>query len=208
MLLACPHLTVDLAMDHAARESAHRAMCHGWRAVDLLDFARPRVDALTLDYLADVLGLAAQWSAAAGWLAELGGLGRRQWWTSGDAHAAQWAQRHDIGRTRQVEVGVDVLALLTYLPRTEAAQPETPAASGATAGVLILESRIAARIDALFARAAGSSFAHEAEACAVKAQDLLLRYARPIVGVVRPTSAVPAQPAVRRPRPTPLPLSA
>ena len=166
-------------MDHAAREAAHRVLSHGWRAAELLDFARPRVDTPTFDYLADVLGLAAQWSAAAGWLAELDALGRRQWWTSGDPHAAQWALRHRINRLRQLDVAVDVLALLAYVPRTEAAQPGTPAHCGAAAGVLVLESRIVSRIDALFARAAGSSFRPEADACAAKAQELLLRYARP-----------------------------
>lgn len=212
-LLACPQLTVDLAMDHALREAAHLALCHGWRAGDLLGFAQPRVDELTLDYLADVLGLAAQWSAAAGWLAELDTLGRRQWWTSGDPHAAQWSQRHGVGRRRQVDIGVDVLALLSHLPRTVAAQPETPEASGAAPGVLVRESRIAAKIDALFARAVGTPFAHEAEACAVKAQELLLRYSQPVLGPVRrvTTASLPAgpgRPATATRRPSPLSLSA
>ncbi|MBE7188975.1 DUF2786 domain-containing protein [Jatrophihabitans endophyticus] len=189
VLLRCPRLTADLALDHAAREAAHRALCHGWQVADLLAFARPRLDDLGFDYLADVLGLAAQWSAAPAWLTELDALGRRQWWTSGDPHATQWAERHGVDRAQLLEAGVDALALLTHLPHTAAALPDTPAASGAAAGVLVRESRVVARIDSLLARAVGTTFRHEAEACAAKAQELLLRYARPA------EPAAPAAPA-------------
>lgn len=214
-LAPCSSLTIDLALDHAVREAAHLALCHGWQARDLLAFADSRLDVLTRSYLADVLGLTAQWCAAAGWLTDLERLGHRAWWSAGQAHATQWARRHRLEQTQAVTIAVDVVALLTHLPRTAAAQPETPAASGASAGVLVRELRIVNKIDALFARAVATTFGDEAQACAAKGQELLLRYASPAVstlGVVR-RSTDPARPhpqhaARRRPRPDRLAIPA
>ncbi len=190
---ARPHVT-DLALDAALREAAFVPLTHGWAVDELRDFARPRLDAQALRYLVDVLGATAQWCAASEWFAELAGLGAGIWWTVGEPHSRQWAQRHAVRPARLLEIAVDVLALLVSLPCTVEARPETPAAPDLGAGQLVHDPRVVARIDALFAKAARSAFPDEADAYAAKAQDLLVRHSS---WSVRLGTA-------RRPRPGPL----
>ena len=189
---AHPHV-VDLALDAALREAAFVPLTHGWAVDELRDFARPRLDPQALRYLVDVLGATAQWCAAGEWFAELAGIGGDIWWTVGEPHARQWADRHAVRPARMLEIAVDVLALLISLPCTAEPRPETPEAPDLGAGRLVHDGRTVARIDALFAKAARSVFPDEVAAYAAKAQDLLVRYA---------SAAAPG--ATRRPRPGPL----
>jgi Protein of unknown function (DUF2786) len=168
---------VDLAVDAALREAAFDQLTHGWTVTELRDVARPRLDAQALRYLVDVLGATAQWCAASEWFPELEDIGGGIWWTVGEPHARQWAQRHAVQPARMLEIAVDVLGLLIALPGTGDARPETPAAPELRAGHVVQESRVVARIDALYAKAARSVFPEEAAAYAAKAQDLLVRHA-------------------------------
>ena len=186
---------VDLAIDAALREAAFTQLTHGWTVTELRGFARPRVDAQTLRYLVDVLGLTAQWCAASEWFPELDDIGGGIWWTVGEPHVRQWAQRHGVDRTRMLGIAVEVLALLISVPCTLDARPETPDAPDLGAGMTVHEGRLVSRIDALFAKAARSVFPEEAAAYAAKAQDLLVRHSRWTVDLLTAP--------VRRPRPGP-----
>jgi Protein of unknown function (DUF2786) len=171
-----PH-TVDLAADAAIREAAHTVLTHGWQPVEVHTFGARRLDAVALSYLVDALVAAAQWSPGAPWFAELSALRARVWWTAGQPHLGQWAARHGQRRLDAVRTAVDVLALLTYLPRTDSPQPNTPAPPAVAPEALVRDERIVARIDALLARAGRSDYPDEAVACASKAQELMVRYA-------------------------------
>lgn len=232
-----PH-TVDLAVDAAVRDAAHELLTHGWTPAEMHAFARKRLDALALTYLVDALAGTAQWTVAAPWLAELRELPAVIWWSSAQPQIRQWSARHGCGRVETLRVVVDVLALLAYLPRTDAPQPGMPDPLELPPGAAVEDERVAGRIDALLARAGRTEFDEEAQACAAKAQDLLLRHAtapavrrrvladpRRLVAAVgaevagllhraatvlgrRPPRAVPALPPVPPLPATPLPTSA
>lgn len=171
--LALRPRTVDLAADAALRDAVHELLAGSWTPTDLHAFTVPRLTPLAQAYFVDALATTSQWTSR--WFAELGTLGSRIWWTIGEPHLSQWARRHAQPRAETVAVAVDVLALLSFLPR---ARPEHAAdGSDALRGTLVADQRIVGRIDALIARAAGSDFADEADACARKAQELMVRYA-------------------------------
>lgn len=169
--------TIELAADATLREAAHRLLTHGWTPTELHDFAAKRVSEPARSYLLDVLAGVGQHSRARGWTAELGRLGARAWWSAGEPHLTQWARRHDQEREDGLGVAVDLLALLAHLPHTADEVVTTPDSPQATAGTLVQDPRIVARIDALFARADDAAYAPEAAACADKAHDLMRRYA-------------------------------
>lgn len=169
--------TVDLAADAAVRDAAHLLLTHGWTPAELHAFAAKRLASAPLSYLLDTLAASAQWSAHVPWLADLAQLRARVWWTIGEPHLRQWSQRHDRRRPDTLAVVVEILALLSYLPRTDAPLPGAPAAPTFTPGAVVQDGRIVGKIDALLARATGTSYPEEASACAGKAQELMMRYA-------------------------------
>jgi hypothetical protein len=167
--------TVDVAVDTAVRDAAHGLLTHGWTPAEVHAFAAKRLDASALAYLVDALAATTQHTASAPWLPELTRLPARVWWTVGEPHVGQWAVRHGHRRSDAIQIAVRVLALLSYLPRTD-----TPSATARVAlpgGALVQDERIAGKIDALLARAGSSSYPSEAAACARKAQELMVRYA-------------------------------
>jgi len=169
--------TVDLAADAAIREAAHDVLTHGWTPTEVHAFAARRLDPAALGYLVDALASTAQWTVAPPWLAELKALSARVWWTAGRPHLTQWSARHERRRAETLRVAVDVLAVLSYLPRTDRPQPGMPPRVEVAPEARIEDDRIAGRIDALLARATSTDFPDEASACAAKAQDLMVRYA-------------------------------
>jgi hypothetical protein len=171
-----PH-TVDLAVDAAVREAAHELLTHGWTPAQLHAFAAKRLDPLAVTYLVDALAGTAQWTVAAPWLTQLRELSAAIWWSSAQPHVRQWSARHGRGRAETLRVVVDVLALLAYVPRTDGPQPGMPAPLALPADAVVEDERVAGRIDALLARAGRTEYAAEAQACAARAQDLLLRHA-------------------------------
>ena len=169
-----PH-TVDRAIDAAVRAAAHDLLARGWRPAEVVAFAAKRLDPLAAGYLRDALAGTA--AGAPPWLAELREVAAGAWWSSARPHVEQWSARHERGRPATLRVVVDVLALLAYLPRTDAplpGMPERPAVPGDT---LVEDERLAGRIDALLARSVDTEYAEEAAACAAKAEELLLRHA-------------------------------
>ena len=169
--------TVDVAADAAIREAAHEVLTHGWRPTEVHTFAARRLDPVALGFLVDALASTAQWTVAPPWLGELNALSARVWWTAGHPHITQWSARHGRRRAETLRVAVDVLAVLSYLPRTDRPQPGMPPRIELAPEARIDDDRIAGRIDALLARATGSDHPGEAAACAAKAQDLMVRYA-------------------------------
>jgi len=174
--LALRASTVDLAADGALRDAALALLTHGWTPAELHTFAAKRLDHTALSYLIDVLAAAAQWSGASNWRHDVSRLGAQVWWSVGESHLGQWARRHGQERRETVRVAVDVLALLSYLPRTDDPYPGAPQPTGVQAG-LVHDARIVARIDALLSRANNTDFPDEAAACSAKAQELMVRYA-------------------------------
>jgi hypothetical protein len=182
--------TVDLALDALSRDAVHLLLTHGWSPAELHAFARRRLDPAAMSYLLDALAAAAQVTVAAPWRAELAQLGAHVWWSVGRSHTAQWAARHGHKRVEAIRVGVEVLALLCHIPRTESPVPGAPSPLPLEPGTLVHDKRIAAKIDALLARAGDSSFPEEAAACAAKAQELMVRYATvPDIAAGAPVSA-------------------
>jgi Protein of unknown function (DUF2786) len=171
-----PH-TVDLAVDATVRDAAHELLTHGWTPAEMHAFAAKRLDPVALTFLVDALAGTAKWTVGAPWLAQLRTLSAVIWWSSAEPHVRQWSARHDRGRAETLRVVVDVLALLAYVPRTDAPQPGMPAAVDLPPDAVVDDERLAGRIDALLTRAGRTDFAEEARACAAKAQELLLRYA-------------------------------
>jgi hypothetical protein len=171
-----PH-TVDLAVDALARDTVHLLLTHGWTPTELYTFAKRRLDATAMNYLVDTLAAASQVTVAPPWYDELTGLGAQVWWTVSRPHLAQWAARHAHKRVETIRAAVEVLALLCHVPRTDDPVPGAPEPLQLQPGTLVHDARIAAKIDALLARAADSTFPAEARACAAKAQELMVRYA-------------------------------
>jgi hypothetical protein len=169
--------TVDVAVDTAVREAARGLLTHGWTPAEVHTFAARRLDDATLTYLVDALAATAQWTTGVAWLPELKQLSARMWWTVGEPHVGQWAVRHGQRRADAIHTAVRVLALLSYLPRTDAPQHAAPGPLPLPAGALVQDGRIASKIDALLARAGSSTYPSEAAACASKAQELMVRYA-------------------------------
>ena len=183
-----PPSTVDLAAEAAVRDITHTLLTHGWTPLELHAFAAKRLDADGIAYLVDALAEAAQWSAHGPWLSDLAELRAHVWWTRGRPHLAQWAARHARPRPEALAVVVRVLALLAFLPRTDAVQPGAPTRPALVPGALVHDTRIVGKIDALLTRASGTGYPDEASACAGKAQELMLRYA-----TVPPTASVLAR---------------
>jgi len=184
-----PHL-VDRAIDAAIRAAAHDLLSRGWRPAEIDRFAAKRLDPLALSYLHDALAGTAP--GAPPWLPELPAVAPAHWWSSRRPHVAQWAERHDLGRTATLRVVVDVLALLAGLPRTDDPLPGMPARPAVSGDVLVEDERQAARVDALLARAGRSDYPEEAAACAVKAEQLM----HP--PIARPPAAWPKPPSPAR----------
>ncbi|WP_375478028.1 DUF2786 domain-containing protein [uncultured Jatrophihabitans sp.] len=172
--------TVDLAAESAVGEVLHALLTHGWSPRELHSFAARRLDPRALDYLADALAATTQWAARVPWADQLRELRFRFWWSAAEPHLSQWAVRHCALRAEALRVVVDVLALLTSLPRTDLQLLAVPAAAAARPGAVVRDARIVARIDALLARANASTFPAEAQACAAKARQLLERHAEPM----------------------------
>jgi hypothetical protein len=169
--------TVDVAVDTEVRVAAHDLLTRGWTPGEVHTFAERRLDSVSLAYLIDALAATAQYSAGVPWLPELTALSARVWWSVGEPHFAQWTARHDRRRADAMRVVVDVLALLSYLPRTDAVQPEAPQALAIPRLALVQDDRIIGKINALLSRAGATTFPEEASACAAKAQELMVRYA-------------------------------
>jgi hypothetical protein len=169
--------TVDVAVDMAVRDAAHSLLTHGWTPSDVHTFATKRLDSAALAYLVDALAATAQHTAGVPWLPELTRLSARVWWTVGEPHVGQWADRHGRRRADAIQTAVRVLALLSYLPRTDTVQPAAATTIALPAGALVRDGRIAGKIDALLARAGNSTYPSEAAACAAKAQELMVRHA-------------------------------
>lgn len=187
--------TVDLAADCALRDAALVLLTHGWTPSELHTFAAKRLDQAALSYLIDVLAAAAQWNGGPSWRHEVTRIGAKVWWSVGEAHLGQWSRRHGQQRRETVRVAVDVLALLSYLPRTDDPYPGAPQPTDVRPG-LVQDARIVGRIDALLARANGTDFPDEAAACAAKAQELMVRYAT--VPVRAPSAADATAEALKR----------
>jgi hypothetical protein len=171
-----PH-TVDLAVDTVARDTVQLLLTHGWTPTELRDFAHRRIDPVAMSHLVDTLAAATQITVAAPWSAELPSLGAEQWWSVGRPHLSQWAVRHGYKRVEAIRAAVEVLALVCHVPRTDAPIPGAPEPLQLEPGTLVHDPRMAAKIDALLARAADLSFPEEARSCAAKAQALMVRYA-------------------------------
>jgi hypothetical protein len=165
------------AADALARDSARAALTHGWTPAALHRFAQRRLDPAAMTYLTDALAAAGQVSLAPPWHAELAEVGASVWWSVTAPHLTQWSARHGHKRFETMRIVIDVLALLCHVPRTDAPLPGSPQRLHLEAGALVRDRRIAAKIDALHARSAASSYPEEAQACAAKAQQLLIRHA-------------------------------
>jgi hypothetical protein len=171
-----PH-TVDRAVDAAVREAAHDLLTRGWRPAEVVRFAASRLDPAACSFLLDALAGTAQWTAVPPWLAELQAAGARVWWSSARPHVTQWAERHAASRAETLRVAVDALAVLAYVPRTDAVQPGMPGPVPLAPGTVVADEKVAGRVDALLARAIATDHPEEGRAAAAKAQELLLRYA-------------------------------
>lgn len=191
--LAIRQPTVDLAASDLTRDTVRLLLTHGWTPGDLLQFCGKRLDAVALSYLADAITAASQATVAPPWQDELGDLGLRVWWSVAQPHLTQWATRHGIRRLDSICTVVEVLALVGHLPRTAEPVPGAPALLAVEPGTLVLDERIAGKIDALLAKAGGTDYPDEAAACASKAQELMLRYASvPDVPMEGPLAAIAA----------------
>jgi hypothetical protein len=168
---------VDRAVDATVGEAAHDLLTRGWRPAEVVRFAATRLDPAARSFLLDALAGTARWTAGAPWLAELRSVGARVWWSSARPHVTQWAERHGAGRPETLRAAVAALAVLAYVPRTDARVPGMPEPVATAPGTVVGDEKVAGRVDALLARATGTEFPEEAAACAAKAQDLLLRHA-------------------------------
>lgn len=171
--------TVDLAADAAVRDAAYENLLHGWTPTEVMAFARRRLAEPGLDYVRDALAATASCTHGTSWLYDLRRVGATVWWSLDRPHLTQWLRKHGLGRPDGLGLAVDVLALLSYLPRTDLPVVETPATPlpEVPSGTLVLDARMRGRIEALLARATASDYDSEAAACARKAQELLRRCA-------------------------------
>jgi hypothetical protein len=140
-------------------------------------FAARRLDPAARSFLLDALASTAQWTAGPPWLPELRAVGARAWWSSARPHVTQWAEQHAASRAETLRVVVDALAVLAYVPRTDAAQPGMPGPVAVPPDTVVADQKVAERLDALLARAVDTDYPEEGRAAAAKAHDLLLRYA-------------------------------
>jgi hypothetical protein len=169
--------TVDRAVDATVRAAAHDLLTRGWRPAEVVRFAASRLDPAARSFLLDALAATAQWTAGPPWLAELRATGARVWWSSARPHVTQWAGRHAAGRAETLRVVVDALAVLAYVPRTDAAQPGMPPPVPVAADTVVADEKLARRVDALLARAVDTDYPAEGRAAAARAQALLVRHA-------------------------------
>jgi hypothetical protein len=138
----------------------------GWTPSDLGEIVRRRLTARHQPPLAALLEIEAERHpadrVAAGWRADLTGLGR--------------AEPLDLKSALGLELAFGLCSLLGELPEVAQVLPP-PGSAAATTPPAGIDTKRLARVRALLAKAESTEYAEEAEALSAKAQELISRYA-------------------------------
>jgi Protein of unknown function (DUF2786) len=171
----------------ALTRAVARAWGNGWQPADVVRYAGRVLGGPQVRLLTDVIaGELAQYAAATidpRWLGQLDTLGAAVWWTPDrTVLRAVMEARHSGDWTAVMGHAIEVLCLLTTLPRLEALTPlpgQYRAATGSAGDQQPrpeVDEKILARIRALLAKAEATTSEAEAEAFTAGAQERMARY--------------------------------
>ncbi len=165
-------------------EEMRRAWSRGWQPLDVVRLADRQLTPLHRRYLIDVIAVdAVRYTGSAvdpRWSGQLDDLGAVVRWRAGVSHLDHFTAREGCDADAVLEVGIEVLALLVYLPELPLLCPppgEPGHARRAARRHDTQGGRMLVRVRALLAKAESTTFAAEAEALTAKAQELMARHA-------------------------------
>ncbi|MGW0329853.1 DUF2786 domain-containing protein [Nocardia sp. NPDC003183] len=164
----------------AAERIIARAFEFGWLPRDVHEAARRRVDEFAVSYLTDLMAEHRSDFPAESvdeiWQSQLDELSATVWWTSGQPHLDQWADRALLTREEALTSALTALALLVQLPKLEQIVA-LPGTRRQTVTHHHVDEKTLGRVRGLLAKAESTSFAEEAETLSAKAQELMTKYA-------------------------------
>ena len=164
----------------------------GWQPNDLVRVANRRFGARHARLITDVIAAEMRAYPAAtvdeDWLGQLSGLNAHVWWQDRRNHPQEWREREGLDREAGVACVLEVLSMLTALPRIEQLGPlpgtarRRPASAGTRTDVggrpprAAVDQRILVRVRALLAKAESTGYPAEAETFTAGAQAMMARH--------------------------------
>ncbi len=169
------HLTLSL------QRGVTDAWKRGWQPADLVRHAGRELGAehagLTTDMVAAELRAYSAATIDEQWEQQLAALGAQVWWEHDDHHLREWSARRRVARPVMISCALELLHLLTVLPRLAPLGP-LPGAARRTvrAPAHAVDQKMLGRVRALLAKAESTEFPEEAEALSSRAQELMTRH--------------------------------
>jgi hypothetical protein len=171
-------------VDVLGTETVRSVWRAGWQPADVARLVDRKVGARHGRFVVDVIAADARRytcePVAARWSDQLSALGAEVWWSSDEPHLEEWAVREGLSRTDALMCATEVLAVLLHLPSLPRLcdPPGEPRLGRAvrTARSAPGDLRMLDRVRALLAKAESTTFAEEAEALTLKAQELMARH--------------------------------
>ncbi|MDP9074500.1 MAG: DUF2786 domain-containing protein [Actinomycetota bacterium] len=166
------------------------AWTSGWQPLDIQRVTAQQLGAAHADLAATAIASEARTSAGPGvavpdrWRAQLSQVGAAVWWDTARANFVDhWAGRRDHGMYGALAIGLELLGMLSRLPKLPCLMPgpaswgRATGASATGASVRKVDARVLAKVRALLAKAESTTFEEEADSLTAKAQELMARYA-------------------------------
>ncbi|MFC4914006.1 DUF2786 domain-containing protein [Actinomadura gamaensis] len=176
---------VDLALTRRLRASVRTAWERGWLPTDLARHSARelagRHRSLLVDAIADEMQTYSAATVDARWRAQLEALGADVWWEADSDRLETWRAREDVPLSACVAAALELLRLLTVLPRLALIGPLPGTAvrnepSRRQNSSAATDQRMLSRIRALLAKAESTEFPEEAEALSARAQELITKH--------------------------------
>jgi hypothetical protein len=156
----------------------------GWQPAEVVRAVRRRgsgrLEGLLVTALADDSG----WNPKGhrpppAWTAQLETLGVDRWWGPDADWIDPWARRAGLTWTAAVKAVIEMLGIISLVPKLEVIVPPPKSWDGVTVLLtgVVVDGAVLATVRALLAKAESTSFEAEAEALTAKAQQLMARHA-------------------------------
>ncbi len=172
------------ALSRRLGDAVRWCWAHGWQPSEVdhaagRRLATPHRQLLVALIASDAARYRAHQRADPRWLAQLDSIGAGGEGVKTDDVVRAWAERDGLDPVEAIRPGVELLALLSRLPRLEwiADPPDAWDRADRSAGATGLDPKILGKVRALLAKAESTTFSDEADALSAKAHQLMDRHA-------------------------------